>query len=126
MAKTLATEEFERIIERVNEMLTKALPKITNAEAKKIVEEAVAQTKLRYLDPGYELDDEPEVLWKKAVDVSISRADARAKADGTPWVVLQTDDNKMIIIKRSRFEKEHPFRTTQKDVVYDTEKGLVK
>lgn len=118
--------EFEKVIERVNELLRAALPKITDPEAISVIKEAVKQTTIRYHDYGPSVDAPYEENREKAVAAAIKRADEKYKEDGEPCVVAETPSGQILITRRSRFEREKPFGTGPECLIYDTETGRRK
>lgn len=116
-------DSFERgkALERIHSMLKKVLPKVTDSEVKKVIQEAILQSRIIYLNypiPKGMLADEA------AIAAAVSRAKEKAKEDGEPSVVAVLP-SRVLITRRSRLRKERPFGASLKDVIFDSEKGWV-
>lgn len=115
--------EFDKILERVNEMLVKAAPRISDPDARRLVDDAIKQTRILYHSYETAPDATSCEILEAAVSAAIRRADEKAKIDGEPAVVVETSGGQILITSRSRFERERPFGTSAADLVYDTETG---
>lgn len=106
--------EVERLLVRVNLELQKLLldPTFTAADPRKKVAEIERLSRWkRYTTPE---SQDPFAF-------AAMRAEVKAKENGEPFVVAETEDRKnLVCIPKSRFEKEAPFGLNGTHVVYDT------
>lgn len=118
--------EFEKIIERVHSLLGATLPKVTDPEARQKIEEAIKQTKILYHNYEVAPDASEDEIMETAVQVAITRAVEEAKRDQEPFIVAETPSGRILITRRTRFEREKPFGTTPELLIFDTETGRTK
>jgi citrate lyase gamma subunit len=118
--------EFEKVIERVHELLESTLPKVNDPDVRQKIEEALKQTKILYHRYEVPPDASPDEVLETAIQAAINRAVEKAKEDKEPCVVAETPSGQILITRRSRFEREKPFGTGPESLIYDTETGRRK
>lgn len=110
-------KELERTLQGVNSKLGKILPAVTDPEFSHAdVRQAVVEAEKQSRWNTTPLPGDPE-----GYDFAVARAQLRAKEQGEPFVVAQDEDGSTVLVMpKSRFQKEHPFDLSDKDVIYDT------
>lgn len=118
--------EFEKVIERVHEILKGIQPKVSDPEAFEKISEAIKQTKILYHSYQFPPESSDKEIMEIAIQAAINRAKEKAKEDKKPCIVARTPSGQILITSRSRFDRENPFGTSHESLIYDTETGRKK
>jgi hypothetical protein len=119
--------ELERILKEINANLKQILPTVTkdtftDSYVRDVIQEAERLSRWKRTPLP---DDGPREWSPRQGDYAITRANAKAKEYGEPFVIAEKDDGQTIVIMpKSRLLKKQPFGLTVKNVIYETDKAM--
>lgn len=119
--------ELERILKEINIKLKRILPTViadafADSHVRDVIQEAERLSRWKRTPLP---NDGPREWSPRQGDYAITRANAKAKEYGEPFVVVEKDDGlTIIVISKSRLLSEKPFGLTEKDIIFETDKAI--
>lgn len=104
-------KELVRILKKVNALLRREIPTISDPRLKKKIQEAERYSRFRHFGT---MDH------SVSLSVAITRAKRKAKEYGEPVVVVDDGGARMIVLTKARLLEDKPFGLGQKHIVYET------